>query len=161
MAVVPAAPGAAGTQVTYCTAKVNSLGCLPAISSAGTPSASAACGFVVVGAPVYNQKAGMLLYSLTGRAALPFQGGILCVAPPLKRSPVLSSGGKHVVLKDCSGGWRIDMNAFASGTAGGHPDPMLGRPGTYVHCQWWGRDPGFPPPNATALTDALQYVVQP
>ena len=161
MAVVPAAPGAAGTQVTYCTAKVNSLGCLPAISSAGTPSASAACGFVVTAAPVFNQKAGLLLYSLTGRAALPFQGGILCVAPPLKRSPVYSSGGLPFPTKNCTGGWRIDMNAFSAGTSGGHPDPLLSRPGTYVHCQWWGRDPGFTPPDSTALTDALQYVVQP
>jgi len=160
MAVVPV-PRGAGKQVTYCTAKVNSLGCLPAISSAGTPSASAACGFVVTAAPVYNQKAGLLLYSLTGRAALPFQGGILCVAPPLRRTPVLSSGGSHIPLKDCTGGWRIDMNAFSAGTIGGHPDPLLTWPGTYVHCQWWGRDPGFTPPDSTALTDALQYVVQP
>jgi hypothetical protein len=161
MAVVPAPPGGVGTQVTYCTAKVNSLGCLPAISSAGTPSASAACGFVVTAAPVYNQKPGLLLYSLTGRAALPFQGGILCVALPLARTPVRSSGGLPFPTKNCTGGWRIDMNAFSAGTIGGHPDPMLARPGTYVHCQWWGRDPGFTPPDSTALTDALQYVVQP
>ena len=160
MAVVPA-PRGAGKPVKYCTAKVNSLGCLPAISSAGVPSASAANGFVVTATPVYNQKAGMLLYSLTGRDALPFQGGFLCVASPVKRTLVCNSGGSPFPLKDCTGGWRIDMNAFSSGTIGGHPDPMLSRPGTFVHCQWWGRDPGFTPPNATALSDALQYAVQP
>ena len=147
--------------VTYCTAKVNSLGCLPVISASGVPRVSAASDFVVLAAPVYNQKPGLLFYSTTGRQAVPFQGGILCVAPPIRRTPVLSSGGDHPVIKNCSGAWRIDMNAFAAGAIGGKPDPLLKRPGTWVHCQWWGRDPGFAPPNATALSDGLQYAIGP
>jgi hypothetical protein len=147
--------------VTYCTAKVNSLGCLPAISATGVPRASASSAFVVVGSPVYNQKPGLLFYSTTGRQAVPFQGGILCAAPPIRRTPALSSGGDHPANKNCTGGWRIDMNAFAAGAIGGKPDPLLRVPGTFVHCQWWGRDPGFAPPNATALTDGLQYAVGP
>ena len=146
---------------TYCTAKQNSLGCLPAISGAGAPRASASSDFVVSAAPVYNQKPGVLMYSVTGRQAVPFQGGILCVAPPIRRTIVMHSGGDHPVNKNCSGVWRIDMNAFAAGAIGGKPDPLLKVAGTFVHCQWWGRDPGFAPPNNTALSDGLQYAIGP
>ncbi len=38
--------GCSGSPVVYCTAKVNSLGCTPAMSSSGTPSATAGAGFV-------------------------------------------------------------------------------------------------------------------
>src|SRR6185436_16998266 len=38
----------------FCTAKINSLGCLPSISGAGSPSASAGSGFVVACANVLN-----------------------------------------------------------------------------------------------------------
>ena len=38
-------PGA--LPVTYCTAKTNSQGCVPAVGSTGTPSATAGSGFVI------------------------------------------------------------------------------------------------------------------
>src|SRR5687767_431108 len=61
---------------TYCTAKLNSQGCTPTVSSTGTPSASATSGFVVQCANAINQKPGLLLYKIGGSAAnLPFQGG--------------------------------------------------------------------------------------
>jgi hypothetical protein len=107
----------------------------------------------------HNQKPGLLLYGVDGRAALPFQGGILCVAPPVKRTPPRNSGGDHPVLKNCSGAYRIDMNAFAAGKIGGSPDPLLRRAGTFVHCQWWARDPNGIA--GTSTSDALQYVVGP
>jgi len=49
-------------------------------------------GFVVTGSNVRNQKAGMLLYGLTGQAAIPFHGGTLCIASH-KRSVSGNSGG--------------------------------------------------------------------
>jgi hypothetical protein len=77
----------------------------------------------------------------------------LCVAPPIRRTPVIYSGG---TLNPCQGDYSIDMNAYAhSPTA----DPALAQVGQRVNCQWWGRDNGYPAPNNTSLSDAIEYVV--
>lgn len=143
----------------YCTAKTNSLGCVPSVASTGVPSATAGSGFVVTGANVLNNKPGVLLYGISGRSALPFLGGTLCVKSP-KRSASVASGG-NPPPNDCSGMYSIDMNCFASGGCGGIPLPALLVPGTVVDCQWWGRDPGFAAPNGVSLSDALEYTVHP
>ena len=150
-----------GTISTYCTAKLNSLGCLPSLSSWGFPAAGASSGFVLQCKNVRNQKVGLLIYSLTGRAATPFQGGFLCVQPPVRRAPPVNSGGTPAGNSDCSGHWSLDFCAFASGQLGGNPQPGLQQPGTLVQSQWWGRDPGFPPPFDTALSEALEFSVVP
>ena len=143
--------------VPYCTAKQNSLGCIPAIGFSGVPDTNATSGFIVHATNVRNQKPGVLLYSVDGRAVTPFQGGVLCLSPKIRRTPPRDSGGSHPVIHDCTGVWRIDMNAFAAGMINGSPDPALVHPGTTVHCQWWGRDPGAIA--GSALTDALQYLI--
>jgi hypothetical protein len=148
--------GECGVPVLYCTAKTNSLGCVPAIGSNGTPSASSGSGFVVTGVNVRNRKNGLLFYGVTGRVATPFQGGTLCVKGPVQRTPAVNSGGTPLPANDCSGVYALDFNAFITG---GTASPALQVPGTLVNCQWWGRDPGFPPPNNTALSDALEFSV--
>ena len=145
--------------VTYCTAKLNSLGCLPTIAGIGEPSASSGSGFLVTGSNVRNNKAGLLLYSVMGRAANPFQGGFLCLAPQVKRTPVVFAGGTPPPVQDCSGVFAIDMNAFAVGALGGSPVALLTQPGTVVRSQWWGRDQGFAAPANTTLSDGLEYQV--
>ncbi|MBK8178348.1 MAG: PD40 domain-containing protein [Planctomycetes bacterium] len=149
---------APSTVSIYCTAKVNALGCTPSIGAAGAASAGAPAGFAVRATSVRNQKVGMLLYSLTGGSAGPFQGGFLCLSPPIRRVPGVGSGGSSAG-NDCSGVFTVDFNAFARGLLGGTPDPSLGEPGTMVEAQWWGRDPGFQAPNNTTLSDALQFTV--
>ncbi|HTF91144.1 MAG TPA: hypothetical protein VK843_22200 [Planctomycetota bacterium] len=151
--------GTCQTPVVYCTAKLNSLGCTPSIAGIGTPSASSTSGFEVQGTNVRNQKVGLLLYSLTGRAAVPFQGGFLCLAASIRRSVPVNSGGSPLPAFDCSGVYTIDMNAFAHGLLGGTPSPGLQVPGQQVDCQWWGRDPGLPAPNNSTLTNALEYTL--
>jgi hypothetical protein len=153
--------GGCATPVTYCVAKTNSLGCVPSISSTGIPSASSSSGFVVRGSNVRNQKAGLLFYGVTGRAAIPFQNGTLCVNPPIKRTPATNSNGSALPTNDCTGVYQIDMNCFAAGSCGGVPLAALTSAGTVVNCQWWGRDPGFAAPNNTTLTNGLEYIVCP
>ena len=147
--------------VTYCTAKVNSLGCLPSISSTGTPSASAISGFVLRDIQVRNNKPGLLLYTANGRAAGAFQGGTLCLSGPIRRSSGVSSGGTAAPVNDCSGVYSIDMNAFSHGLLGGIPSASLLVVGQVIDCQFWGRDPGFAPPNNSTLSNALEYAVCP
>ena len=149
-----------GTPVTYCTAKLNSLFCVPAILSNGVPSASSGSGFVVQGSNVRNLKPGLLLYGVNGRASTPFQGGFLCISPGVRRSTAVNSGGSPSG-NDCTGVYSIDMNAFAVGALGGTPSPALTIVGTVVDCQFWGRDPGFPAPNNSTLTNALEYTTCP
>ena len=141
----------------YCEGKVNSLGCTPAMTFTGQPSAGASSGFVVGAQDELADKLGMLLYGVTGAAATPFQGGTLCLAGAILRTPAQSSGGAG----GCSGAYAIDINAFAHGLLGGNPHPVLLTPGATVWCQVWGRDPGFAPPNNTSLSNGLRYVVLP
>jgi len=143
---------------TYCVAKLNSLGCTPVIEAHGTASASAASGFHLSVSQVLNNKSGLFLYGFSGSSLVPFQGGSLCVQPPLSRTVGVWSGGDPAP-NDCSGVLAIDMNAFARGWLGGNPKPALSVSGSVVNCQAWSRDPGFAAPDATSLSDALEYTV--
>ena len=137
------------------------MGCIPAIFYTGQASATAPTGFAVYADTVRNNKSGLLIYSISGRAATPFQGGLLCVAAPVKRSIGLNSGGNAAPANDCSGAYFIDMNEFGRGSLGGNPLLDLSIAGTVVQAQMWGRDQGFPAPDNTTLSDALEYTVCP
>ena len=141
---------------TYCTGKLNSEGCTPLLYGVGYPSAGdlGPYSLSLRGEALVTLKSGLLFYSLTGRAALPFQGGTLCVAAPLKRTPVMNSGGTP---PGCNGTFFLSFSQFANGLLGGNPHPALLIPGTTVNCQWWARDSGAPP-NNTQLSNALEFV---
>lgn len=143
------------TPSTYCTAKTNSLGCAPTIGYSGTPSVAASSGFFVTCSNVRNQMSGLLFYGTQGSAAAPFQGGYMCVALPMVRTPVAASGGAAPPTNDCSGVFATDMNARAASGA----DPALTTLGNSVRCQQWSRDPGAP--FNTSLSNALLYFVAP
>ena len=136
----------------YCTAKVTSSGCLPAIAFSGSPSASAGSGFLITADQIDPQRFGLFFYGKSGPAAFAFQGGTLCVNPPQTRTPVQDSGG----LAACSGTYSIDFNTHIAGGS----DPALVA-GQQVNGQYWFRDPGFPAPDNTGLSDAIEFEIAP
>lgn len=134
---------------SYCTAKINSLGCTPALSFAGMPDASGATAFTLSATNVLGVVPGHLFYGLNGPATTPFKGGTMCVAQPIRRAPLQSSGG---ILGSCSGTLQLDFNAYCASGA----NPAL-TPGAAVWAQYWSLDPGFPAPNRASLTDAIRF----
>jgi hypothetical protein len=136
---------------TYCTAKTNSQGCTTAIAAAGIPSASLAAPFDLTASNLLPNTVGLLIYSTAGPAVIPFQGGFLCMGTPIFRSTGQGTGGSA----PCSGTLSIDFNAFVQA---GQAIGVSG--GSQVQAQFWSRDTGFAPPNASNLTDAVQFVVQ-
>jgi hypothetical protein len=138
------------TPTTYCTAKVNSLGCTPAIGWSGThASVSQASGFNITSSNTLDNKSGLFFYGYEKKAA-PYQGGWLCVQAPARRTALQNSGGSA----PCGGLFSFDFNAhMASGT-----DPAL-IVGASVYGQYWSRDPqaSF----NTNRTDAISFLVNP
>ena len=148
----------------YCLPKLSSQGCTPSISAQGLPCAAAFKGFTIVGTNVPNQKPGLLMYGTSGSQNLPFQGGTLCVNPPIQRTPSQPSGGNAQPTNDCSGAWSIDFNAFLYGPIindlSGPHTPVFPA-GTTLNAQWWGRDPGYPAPFNSSLSNGLQFDLAP
>jgi glucose/arabinose dehydrogenase len=137
---------------SYCTAKVNSLGCTPTIGSLGSASAGLPDDFVITAANVLNNKPGIVIWS-TSAAASPFGGGTLCLQTPIHRLPATSSGGSPSG-NDCSGAYSqpITDAYMASHNLGA---------GAAAHFQVWSRDPGFAAPDNVGLTNALRVLVCP
>ncbi|MCC7014812.1 MAG: hypothetical protein IT454_19775 [Planctomycetes bacterium] len=137
---------------TYCTAKVNSLGCTPQIQATNTGSLTSSRPFWLSCTNQISQRSGLLSYGFAPLAA-PYQGGFKCVAAPTRRSGVLNSGGNSGA-PDCSGVFTLDFNQTIR--AGLDPELVLGQE---VFCQFWARD-------ATASfgsnrSDALRFTVAP
>ena len=140
---------------TYCTAKVNTQGCVPAIDGTGNAGFSDPGPFAINAVNVLNQKPAIFFYGLNGRAAAPFLGGTLCVLPPVRRSPVLLSAG-NPPPDDCSGSYSFDFNAWTQ--TGQDPALMVG---DRVNGQYWTRDPAQPDGTGAGLTDAIEFELCP
>ena len=138
---------------SYCTAKVNSQGCTPAIGFTGCPSATDPNPFDVTAVQVVNNKSGTFFYGLNGPKSTPFQGGTMCVQGPRRRTPLQSSGG-NPPPNDCSGVFSYDFNARIQSGA----DPNL-VPGARVNAQYWYRDSGSS--FDIGLSDAIEFDILP
>ncbi len=144
--------GGGAAACTYCTGKLNSEGCVPAIGFFGTPSFSQPSGFQITASGVIAGAAGGFAYGLTPPASIPMNGGTLCMEPPLFRSWVQISTGSG----SCGGLFNLDFNAWIAGGL----DPALAV-GSVVRGQFWSRDQGFAVPQNVSFTDALAFVIQP
>jgi hypothetical protein len=118
--------------VPYCTGKLTSIATVPAISSTGTPSASAGSFTVHMSGGVRGQLA-TLFFGANGPASAPFQDGTLCVQPPVVRFPVQA----------------IDAGGNVSFVVPVGPAMV----GTTQWYQFWFRDPGVA--SGTGLSNAL------
>jgi catechol 2,3-dioxygenase-like lactoylglutathione lyase family enzyme len=134
----------------YCTAKTNSTGCVPSIATSGIPSASTGNGFTISTSKVLDNRFGLYFYSKSGPTNAAFQGGILCVQPPLVRTMLQNSSG----TPPCGGSFQIDFNVYVA--SGKDPGLVAGQ---QVWIQTWSRDPGFAPPNNTSLSDAVSFTL--
>lgn len=137
---------------SYCASKVSSHGCQADLRFFGNPSATAPGIFSISAARVPRNSVGVLAYSTQGKVRVPFQGGTLCIAPPLRRMPPRSSSGIGGV--ECS---HYLAQPFLDQIQSG-VDPTL-TPGTRVHAQWFYRDPADP--YGWGMTNAGWFVVQP
>jgi len=118
---------------SYCTAKVNSLGCTPSIAAQNTASLTSTQPFWISCTNQISQRSGLMSYGFAPLAT-PYQGGFKCVASPTRRSGLLNSGG-NAGAPDCSGVFTLDFNATIR--AGLDPALTLGQE---VYCQFWARD---------------------
>lgn len=147
--------GVDAAPATYCSGSSDAAGCRARISWLGVPSASAGTGFHVQASGAANRVPGTLLYSVHGRATVPFAGGTLCIAPPVRRTPARSSGG-HAAGADCSGVQSFDFGAWIRSGI----DPSLVA-GTTVTAQWYSRDAARAAPLGIGLSDAVEFTLVP
>lgn len=142
---------------TYCSAGTTTHGCTAQMSASGTPSASAASGFVLQATAVEGAKSGMVFYGTHGRVAWPWAPGstsFLCVKTPLQRTALASSGG---VDGTCSGALSLDFLAFLSAHPGALGAPLAA--GATVQAQAWFRDPSAV--KSVNTSNALEFTLLP
>ena len=132
----------------YCTAKLNSAGCLPQIGIQGAPSMAA--GFQVTCSAVTGGQFG-LMYWGNQAADIPFLGGRLCVAGPIQRTAVSNSGG--VTGPNCTGHLTTGLSPAYLASEGLAP-------GSVLFAQWWFRDP-FLPVDKVGLSAGLRVTLAP
>ena len=149
--MIPYDPTYAPAPTNYCTGKLNSLGCVPAISAIGSASATSSAAFSIHATNLLVGKPGLLLVGV-GKSAQAFQGGLLCVQPPLHRVGAQNSIG----TVGCDGTFRCNMQGHIQN--GSLPSLV---PGTLAYCQWWSRDPQDPAGYGSSLTDALSFGIAP
>ncbi len=143
--------------ISYCTSGTTSSGCVPLLSTFGTPSAAASSGFTVRATSVEGQKTGLIFYGTSGPKSVAWAPGstsFLCVKSPTQRTSALATGG---AAGACDGALTLDFLAWKAA----HPT-ALGQPlvaGEILNFQGWFRDPLAAA--TTNLTNAVQVKLCP
>ena len=139
---------------SYCTGKVNSQGCTPAISSTGVAALTSADDLHITCSNVINNKSGVLFWGTLPLATpAPFLGGLNCVKAPVKRTPVQVSGGTPPP-DNCSGTYDFHFtHAYMAAN--------LLVVGSEVHGQYWYRDPAIGDGTNAGLSNAISFLIAP
>lgn len=137
----------------YCTGKISSAGCIPAIDALGDVSLGGANDLVVSARLLRNNVSSKLIWS-RGPNNAPWGGGTLCVQAPAARTTVRSSLGTSAPALDCTGTY-----SFAFTHAYLASKSVLA--GETIHVQCSTRDPGYAPPGNHSLSNALSFTVLP
>jgi formylglycine-generating enzyme required for sulfatase activity len=143
-----------GNVSTYCTAGTSVLGCLPSISSTGTPSVDAGSGFQVAVANLPGQRFGTIFYGFFSYITpwAPGSPSFKCVASPVQRTGSANTGA---TAASCNGALNLDFNQWIAGNPNALGAPFL--QGQTIRAQAWYRDPAAP--GQTSLSDALAFTL--
>ena len=136
--------------VSFCTSKPSSLGCVPLLSphtstivKSGSPPAIVTAGPVPGGS---GGLPGILIWTKHGLLGTPVNTsfGYLCLQQFVRAGafPATPGGGELT----CTGEYEWDLSQIAAGSAN-----ML--VGDQIHIQAWYRDPGFLPPGNANFTN--------
>lgn len=148
------AAGCAQEYGNYCTAGTSLNGCVPTLSAVGSPSASAANGFVITASGVDGNRNGLLYYGLAP-SNLPFAAGYLCVAAPRQRmGQAQFTGG---TAGGCDGALTVDLQTFATGHPAALAMPLTA--GMTLFFQASVRDNGSP--DNRVMSDAIAVTLAP
>ena len=142
----PAGPASA-PPCAYCVSAPTSNGCLPSISASGTPSVTAASGFVLTVTGVEGQRNGLFIH---GSDSITTPWGIngpsyLCVFNQGRFGFQDSLG----TAGQCDGVMTFDWNALETWP----------QPGQTVMAQAWFRDP--PSQKGTHMSNAISFIAGP
>ena len=140
---------------SYCTAGTSAAGCVAALTTTGTPSATAPSGFFFDAQSVEGQKDGLFFWGANGRQANPWGSSTSyqCVTPPVSRGGLLIGAG---TLGACDGSFNQDITARWTAKPATNPGA-----GAVVQGQLWYRDPFNTSNQTTSLSDAVEFTVQP
>ncbi|MEM1450407.1 MAG: hypothetical protein AAF957_18475 [Planctomycetota bacterium] len=145
--------GFAGTSV-YCNGKTNSQGCVPTITTRGTPSISGPDDFELVATEVLNEANGLFVLGTAPDIVL-YGGGTLCVGGTMQRCPVIFSGGTAGAPgADCTG---VAAQPITQAFLAGQGWPA----GVTIYAQFLSRDGGFGFGNNVSLSDGLRFTLVP
>lgn len=142
------------TPSVYCSARTDSTGCTPHISSSDTPAARGTAAFTINATSLHNNRRGRLFYSLSPSSAA-FEGGVACIGEPLHALPLQFSAGSSSGA-DCSGTLPSVFNTWIR--QGTDVDLV---PGTTVYAQFRYDDSGSTSGGPVGLTDAVVFVIAP
>ncbi|HVS18144.1 MAG TPA: CHRD domain-containing protein [Planctomycetota bacterium] len=136
---------------TYCTAKVNSQLCSPAIAFTGTSTLGGLDNFKITSSNVINQSIAALMWSPVSDNS-PFLNGTQCIASAIMAPLVVTATAGNTGPTDCSGVPSYDFTHAQMNSLG-----LVA--GDLVFMQWWYRDNNDP--TGFGASDAIVVTILP